>query len=90
MGPEIARINRDVAKTDPEAAFERPEAVLEEVALTRGEKLSVLSRWEELVEQRLAAGNEGMPTRGSEPVDADLVRRIGLTKLALEGEETIE
>lgn len=90
MSSEIARINRDAAKSNPEAAFESPEAVVEEVGLTRGEKLSVLDRWSEIVDRRLAAGNEGMPTRGTEPADADLQQRIGLAKLALQGGEAIE
>ena len=89
MSSEIARIDRDAAKSNPEAAFESPEAVVAEVGSTRGEKLSVLDRWSEIVDLHVAAGNEGMPTRGTEPADADLRQRIGLAKLELEGGEVI-
>lgn len=90
MASQIAKIDREAAKTNPEAVFETPESVLDEVGLTRGEKHGVLQRWAELVEQRLAAGNEGMPTRGTEPRDAELLQRIELAKMKLAGDEPTE
>lgn len=84
MASKIQDLNRDAAKLDPESQFDDPQALLDEVGLTRGEKLAALKRWAAQVDRRLAAGNEGMPTRGTEPRDAELLRQIELAKLTLE------
>lgn len=84
MASKIQDLNRDAAKLDPESQFDGPQALLDEVGLTRGEKLAALKRWAAQVDRRLAAGNEGMPTRGTEPRDAELLRQIELAKLTLE------
>ena len=46
----------------------------------------MLERWEFTVNARLTAGDEGMPTQGTEPRDAELVRDIGKAKARLLGE----
>lgn len=84
MAPQIQKLDREAAKLEPEAHFKQPESLLEEIGLTLGEKLSALERWAHQVDRRLASGNEGMPTRGTEPHDAELLRRIELTKQELE------
>lgn len=88
MAPEIQNLNRDAAKLDPESQFDCPQALLDEVGLTRGEKLAALERWAAQVDRRLASGNEGMPTRGTEPRDAELLRQIELAKLELVDEQS--
>jgi len=84
MASEIQKLNREAAKLDPESHFDCPQAVLDEVGLTRGEERATLARWADQVDRRLASGNEGMPTRGTEPRDAELLRQIELCKQELE------
>jgi len=84
MASKIQDLNRYAAKLDPESQFDDPQALLDEVGLTRGEKLAALGRWAAQVDRRLASGDEGMPTRGTEPRDAELLRQIELAKLTLE------
>ncbi|MEW5962879.1 MAG: hypothetical protein AB1749_04895 [Pseudomonadota bacterium] len=90
MASQITRIDRELAKNNPEAAFPSPEAVVDEIGLTRAEKLTALTHWSEIVGQRLAAGNEGMPTRGREAADAELAQHIELAKMRLEGRHPID
>ena len=87
----ISHLNRERALSNPEAEFANPEALLAEVGLTRGEKIGALRRWADLVERRLAAGNEGMPVNDTEERDAELKRVIGIAKERLEhpGDEPI-
>jgi hypothetical protein len=86
MAKEIQRINREAAKNDPESQFDSPEELAKEVGLTRGEKIAALERWAYLVDRRLQSGDEGMPTYGTEPRDAELLRRIKLTMAELQAE----
>lgn len=85
MSPEIQNLDRNAAKLDPESYFESPQELADEHGLTRGEKLAALERWASLVDRRLAAGSEGMPTQGTEPIDGELLRQIELVRLQLEG-----
>lgn len=85
MSATISHLNHDRAIDDPESQFESPRALIEEVGLTRGEKLAALKRWAFLVDRRLASGNEGMPTYGTEPRDAELLRDVELALAELEG-----
>jgi hypothetical protein len=78
MASEITHLNHDRATNNPESAFDTPQSLVEEVGLTRGEKIAALERWAFLVDRRLASGNEGMPTYGTEPRDAELLREIEL------------
>jgi hypothetical protein len=50
----IMRINTELARLNPERVFARPAHILAEIALTRGQKIASLRRWEERVEERLA------------------------------------
>ena len=80
MSRKLTDLNREKALYDPESVFDSPGAVATEVGLTRGEKLSALQRWSYSVNRRLASGYEGMPTNGTEPRDAELLRNIELTR----------
>ena len=54
----IARLNRSLAKQDPEGTFENPLLIVEEAMLTRGEKLATLDRWRLAILEQLAAQGE--------------------------------
>jgi len=71
----------------PESQFESPKALLADASLSKEEKRSVLERWADQVDRRLDSGSEGMPTYGTEPKDAELLREIGLALEKLEGIE---
>jgi hypothetical protein len=57
---ELGALNREVAKQLPERAFETPLAIVNEVLLTKGEKLATLERWRLSIVSELDASNEGM------------------------------
>lgn len=86
MASKILHLNHDRATQNPEAQFDSPQSLVEEVGLTRGEKIAAFERWAFLVDRRLASGNEGMPTYGTEARDAELLREIELQMASLKGE----
>lgn len=61
---QVARLSTSEAKFNPERFFALPGDLVEEVMLTRGEKLATLERWRLHVLQELAAAGEGMATHG--------------------------
>ena len=61
---EVRPLNREVAKQQPEFAFEAPLEIVNEVLLTKGEKLATLERWRFSILGELNASNEGMAARG--------------------------
>lgn len=61
---QVARLSTSEAKSNPERFFALPGDLVEEVMLTRGEKLATLERWRLNVLQELAAAGEGMATHG--------------------------
>lgn len=61
---QVARLSTSEAKANPERFFALPGDLVDEVMLTRGEKLATLERWRLNVLQELAAASEGMATRG--------------------------
>jgi hypothetical protein len=58
-GPE-----QEVAKQQPDSVFETPLENVNEILLTKGEKLATLERWRLSILGELDASNEGMATRG--------------------------
>lgn len=74
--PEIARLNTDAAKLNPECHFGAPSDIVGEVMLTRGEKIATLERWRLNILQQLAAANEGMTTQGYSGESARLLNEI--------------
>lgn len=74
--PEIARLNTDAAKLNPERHFGAPGDIVGEVMLTRGEKIATLERWRLNILQQLAAANEGMTTQGYSGESARLLNEI--------------
>jgi hypothetical protein len=80
---EIARLNTDSAKLNPERHFASPQALVDEVLLTRGEKIAALERWRLTIMHELSAATDGMPTRGVSAKHARTLRLIDEAKTAL-------
>jgi hypothetical protein len=74
--PEIARLNTDAAKLNPERHFASPRDIVTELMLTRGEKIATLERWRLNILQQLAAANEGMATQGFSGENARILNEI--------------
>jgi hypothetical protein len=73
---EIGHLNIEGAKAHPEAYFSSPFDLVEEVLLTRGEKLATLDRWRTHVLRELEASRVGFLTDGPRESDADLLEAI--------------
>jgi hypothetical protein len=54
----ITKLNRSLAKQDPEGNFESPLGIVEEVMFTRGEKIATLNRWRQAILEELVAMGE--------------------------------
>jgi hypothetical protein len=57
-------LNRETAKQQPHNVFETPLEIVNEVLLTKGEKLATLERWRLSIIGELDVSNEGMATPG--------------------------
>lgn len=73
---EIGRIRPEVAKFNPERVFAGPLSVVDEVMLTRGEKIATLERWRQSIFQELNAASEGMQTRGTSSTQSRVLQDI--------------
>jgi hypothetical protein len=51
----ITKLNRSLAKQDPEGNFENPFVIVDEAMFTRGEKIATLNRWREAILEELVA-----------------------------------
>ena len=74
---EIGSINPTQAKHNPDSVFESPLDIVDEVMLTRGEKIGTLERWRVTVLQQLAASDDGMRTQGVSDKLAGTLSDIG-------------
>jgi hypothetical protein len=54
----ITKLNRSLAKQDPEGNFQSPLGIVEEVMFTRGEKIATLNRWRQAILEELVAMGE--------------------------------
>ena len=54
----ITKLNRSLAKQDPEGTFENPLVIVDEVMFTRGEKIATLDRWRQSILSELTAAGE--------------------------------
>ena len=54
----VSQLNRSLAKQDPEGTFESPLGIVNEMMLTRGEKLATLDRWRLAILEQLVAQGE--------------------------------
>ena len=66
-------LNRDLAKDNPERVFSQPRDIVDEVLISRGEKLATLTRWRQTILEELSASGEGMRTHG---VSSERVRLL--------------
>ena len=55
----ITKLNRSLAKQDPEGNFEHPSHIVDEAMFTRGEKIATLNRWREAILEELVASGLG-------------------------------
>ena len=79
-------LNRDLAKDTPERALCHPREIVEEVVMTRGEKLATLTRWRQTVLEELSASGEGMRTQGVSSARIRLLEEIELARAELSGQ----
>ena len=54
----IAKLDRNLAKREPEWTFESPLRIVTEAMFTRGEKIATLERWRNALQNRLIAARE--------------------------------
>ena len=59
----IAKLNRSLAKQDPEGNFENPLVIVDEAMFTGGEKIATLNRWREAILEELVASGLGERAR---------------------------
>ena len=78
-------LNRDLAKDNPERVFSKPGEIVEEVLMTRGEKIATLTRWRQTILEELSASGEGMRTHGVSPDRMRLLEEIEQARAALDG-----
>lgn len=69
--PKTGQIDLEKALTCPTCVFRHPDDVVEHPALTRAQKIDILSRWVDDATELAAAENEGMG--GGEAVGIDVV-----------------
>jgi hypothetical protein len=62
---EVGHLNTEAAKMDPARFFAAPMDLVDEIMLSRGEKMATLERWRAKALHELAAANEGMATHGA-------------------------
>ncbi len=74
---EIGSIKPAVAKHDPASVFRSPLDIVDEVMLTRGEKIGTLERWRQTIMQQMAAADDGMRTQGVSDALANTLADIG-------------
>jgi len=54
----ITKLNRSLAKQDPEGTFGNPFVIVDETMLTCGEKIATLDRWRQSILAELTAAGE--------------------------------
>jgi len=59
----ISKLNRTLAKQDPEGNFQNPLLIVDEAMFTRGEKIATLNRWREAILEELVASGLGERAR---------------------------
>jgi hypothetical protein len=73
---EIGSLNPQMAKHNPASVFDSPLDLVDEIMMTRGEKIATLERWRTSVLQVLAAADDGMRTAGLSADHADTLAAI--------------
>lgn len=75
---EIARLPTEQARLRPEAVFDHPQEIVDEILLTRGQKLAALARWRHAIAERVCASAEGYghPDRSGQANEAELLKAV--------------
>jgi hypothetical protein len=73
---EVSKLSRAEAKRNPGAAFSSPAEVVDEILMTRGEKIATLKRWRDEIVAQLRAADDGMQTRRTSVAQAELLQKI--------------
>jgi hypothetical protein len=76
-------MNRNAAKQQPDIVFDSPLEIVNEILLTKGEKLATLKRWQLSVFSEINASTEGMATRGYAREQLTILDQIEEAKLRL-------
>jgi hypothetical protein len=72
----VAVIDLDQAKLDPQSVFSTPHDVISAPGLSPDDKKAILVRWEADLEALLRATGEGMPPSESHGSPAELLRAV--------------
>lgn len=65
----------------PESRYTRPIEVISDLRLSRSEKLAILNRWEQTLQDRLRSSGEGMtPHDGPPGADGDAARVVEIAE----------
>jgi hypothetical protein len=83
---EISYVNARKARENPASEFSRPQDIVDNRGLTRGQKIQALKRWLFDVERRLASDGEGMAQPDASTADVALLEEIKAAQEQLAGE----
>jgi hypothetical protein len=84
---EIMHLNTEKARLEPDSVFSRPLDIVHEPGLSRGQKIAALERWNQALQDRIRATDEGMaPPAGQTAEEATMVQEIGQALKSLQGE----
>lgn len=86
---EVSKLPRGEAKLDPGSVFDSPAEIVDEVLMTRGEKIATLKRWRAEIVSQLRAADEGMQKgrATATPNQEELLRMIEAALIDLEEPE---
>jgi hypothetical protein len=76
----IANFDRTTAKYEPGDVFDCPEAIVDELMMTRGEKLAALGRWQQESLHKLTLP----PARSNASDAAELTEQLARIQAAIE------
>lgn len=84
----IMSLDRERVRLEPASVFSMPMEVVDEIGLTRGEKLATLQRWADGLHSQLRATSEGMPSPpGMSARDVALLDEIAMAQKVLNEQE---
>ena len=72
---------RDKLMSDPSSVFEKPNDVVDNMELSRRQKIEILTQWKQEVTQRLVAEEENMP---GDPDNSERLKALTDALIALE------
>ena len=81
----VAVIDLDKAKLDPQSVFDTPDDVLSAPGLSSDDKRAILVRWQADVDALLRATGDGMPPSDNRRSPGELLRAVRQALDSLEG-----